>query len=130
MSDEVAYEGTICEIARWAGRKLSDHRLRELSKAQASHDKEKFDQITLQLFESKCCTQDWRLEALLDGSDDERLAQFRDALWRHVAPAIGDYTDQSCKARVDLYLRDLERDSLTSVDEDALMANDLEGVLA
>lgn len=99
-------------VAKWAGRKLSDHRLRELAKAHDNRDVVTFDRITEELFASKCCAEDWRLHELLQGSDEERLTQLRDALWRHVAPAIGDYTDRSCKQRVELYLIDLEQLSL------------------
>lgn len=95
-------------VAGWAGRKLSDYWLKRLSKAHNSHDTEKFDAATEELFAAKCCTSSERLGTLLQGDAAERLNQFRDALWRYVAPAIEDYTDLPRAKRVERYLQDLE----------------------
>ncbi len=125
LSEEVARK-----VAGWAGRKLSDHWLRELAKAHDTNDAEAFDRITEQLFDAKCCAGDWRLRELLSGSHSDRLEQFREALRRHVAPAIGEYTDRPCSQRVAMYLQDLEH--ALPMDEDSIdaMEPEFEEVMA
>ncbi len=98
------------QIAAWAGRKLGSEWLERLSRAHQSKNIEAFDAATAELFAARRCTSDWRLAEILEPcAPEDQLRCFRDALWRHVAPAISEYTDRTCRDRVALYLQDLER---------------------
>lgn len=98
------------ELADWAGRKLGKYWLGQLSKAHAKRDRARFDKITEQLFGAQTCTDDSLLQSIMgEVQEDARLDQFRNVLWRHVAPAIAEYTDQPFNKRVELHLSDLRR---------------------
>lgn len=93
-------------LVAWAGRKLSKRQLIQLSRAYSKKDTVTFDSITERLFTSQICTQDERLQDLLPA--DDQLTHFRNVMWLHVAPAIGEYTNLPCDKRIALYLYDLD----------------------